>query len=406
MKNVIILCTLFFQVLFFSVCGIIGYTYEGFESTPIYRTLIMIMGALSLFFTISNVKTRTTSYFFYLFLLPLIVYLIYLVEVSLHYEISNLTSSRLIVMLGFIYPSLSVAIYMAYYGINQFAKWIQIAMIIITIASLLSVRDTLVGQLLHEGGANYQELAYYSAFAFCINLCFIIYGEKLEVFPFFKTKVYKIASYILLIIQLIGCLITGGRGGFVLLTTCSVYMLLRAHMGKNLLRVVLLSTVIGLLFTIIMNDSSLFSILGESTQRTFSYITSEGIDMSETSQRDVVYTDAIRYIENHGYMGGGIFKSYYDIRRYPHNIFLEFLEQGGVIYLVFWIIIFIKALIKTHLIIKIDDEYLLLPFIFYPMVQLQFSNSYLLNGYFWFVIAYVFTRSIILNKIIIRKYAE
>ena len=76
---------------------------------------------------------------------------------------------------------------------------------------------------------------------------------------------------------------------------------------------------------------------------------------------------------------------------YPHNIFLEFLLQGGVIYLTFWIILFAKLFKKFKQLLRKDDtNFFLIPISVFPFIQLLASGTYLESGLFWFTIAYVF----------------
>ena len=123
--------------------------------------------------------------------------------------------------------------------------------------------------------------------------------------------------------------------------------------------------------------------------RAFSYISSSGIDMAQTSNRDIVFELAQKNIEANRYTGYGIFHTI-GAFGYPHNIFLEILEGGGIFYFAFWIIILIISIKRAYFIIKIERNLLfLVPLFIYPFVNLLFSGSYLMTGMFWFVLVFV-----------------
>ena len=123
--------------------------------------------------------------------------------------------------------------------------------------------------------------------------------------------------------------------------------------------------------------------------RAFSYISSSGIDMAQTSNRDIVFELAQKNIEANRYTGYGIFHTI-GAFGYPQNIFLEILEGGGIFYFAFWIIILIISIKRAYFIIKIERNLLfLVPLFIYPFVNLLFSGSYLMTGMFWFVLVFV-----------------
>ena len=115
--------------------------------------------------------------------------------------------------------------------------------------------------------------------------------------------------------------------------------------------------------------------------------------MSRTSGRDIVYATILKSISKRPIFGYGIFNSNAS-EHGAHNIFLELLLQGGIIYLLFWIIVFYLFVRRLLLIIKYDNSNLILiPLSVYPFTLLLFSGSYLEQPLFWFVIAYVFNYS-------------
>ena len=131
-------------------------------------------------------------------------------------------------------------------------------------------------------------------------------------------------------------------------------------------------------------------------ERSFSYVSDSGaIDMSQTSERDVVYQGLFQLIDNMPLNGYGFFHLYEVCQRsiqqhYPHNIFFEVLLQGGyLLFFVFCVIyaIFLKKIFNT--IILHNKSICVLPLITYPLIELLFSGTYIKSALFWFVVIYI-----------------
>lgn len=137
--------------------------------------------------------------------------------------------------------------------------------------------------------------------------------------------------------------------------------------------------------------------------RLFSYISADGIDLTQTSNRDAFYNHALLYIKESLFFGYGPFsyvKKTGDF--YSHNIFLDILLHGGIVYLSIWIIIFIRFFMKLKLILKNNtNEIILLIPILSSFILLMFSGTYLEESLFWFSISYVFNYKIFKNTTIV-----
>src|SRR5690606_30091320 len=72
----------------------------------------------------------------------------------------------------------------------------------------------------------------------------------------------------------------------------------------------------------------------KSFSRVFSYISSEGIEWDSTSGRNDLYEKAIEYISKSPIIGYGVFGMFSEFGFYPHNLILEVLLQGGLVYLI------------------------------------------------------------------------
>lgn len=200
---------------------------------------------------------------------------------------------------------------------------------------------------------------------------------------------------------------SGGRGGFILfLITTLVISIIKIREGFNLMPLTksLIFISILIFFSVRLLPFEVADIFEKGNRRLFSYITSSGVNMEETSGRDVYYTRAIKEIKKSPIWGYGIFR-YVDITYdYPHNIFLELFLQGGLIYFVIYLFMFTKFIRKIIKIIIVDKvNLILIPLSLYPFVELLFSGSYLFSPFFWFVISYAFNYDLKSKKQIISQ---
>lgn len=281
-----------------------------------------------------------------------------------------------------------------------FAKYLEPIMLLITSASIAGLKYGLgAGSMLMvdtENGMGMQSLSYYTAFAFSLNLYFLLLGDELENrFRYTKTVVYKVFSVTLLVVQLVSVLSSGGRGGSVLLILSAlmiVFLKLITKKGrsKNMFFPFLLISA-AIVLAVNFMPENILNLISIGQDRAFSYLSNGGIDMSETSNRDIVYADAIGAITDSPIIGYGLLMKGSKFEgTWPHNLILEILLQGGFILLLIFSFIFIKFLNKLVRMIRKGHGHYILPIVLYPIVMLCFSGSYISTGLFWFSLAYVF----------------
>lgn len=400
MKDAIMIFAVFAQMLFWCACGIVGYSFGGSDDSPIFKIVVALFAALAIFiFAISLLKKEipfNKTFWIFCIFLPLLTISIYYLETGI-FLFSGRLQSTVLFMAAFCFPAIIEAIYIAQKGIATLAKWIDIVMVIVTIAMFSSSIQVLAG-ITSIGGASYQIMSYYSAFAFCANLCMILWGDKYVRFSLFKSSHWSFVSYVLLVIQLTACLLSGGRGGFVFLAICSTYMLFKAGKIGKLASLASFAGLFLLTVSFFFPGNPITEKLEQTTQRTFSYIqTGDDVNKKEGTGRERLYGPAFEYAREHNFLGSGLFHANNDFGFYPHNVILEMLMQGGAIYLLFWIIVWIVFAKKLLYLVNEDSANIILPLVFMSFISLQFSYTYLEEYSYWFVITYVFCRSELVN---------
>jgi hypothetical protein len=236
--------------------------------------------------------------------------------------------------------------------------------------------------------------------AFVLDLYLLSYGKDYKRFAIFESKFFRFMGLIFLLAYPVIILYSGGRGGFVVVFVGLVVYILTSGKKKRrtnlLLGGFLLLLGFGLATMIYdFGSNSFLSDIRRNSERVFSYITSEGIDMTQTSSRDYVYSRSLQYIGQHPF-GAGLF-SYKNTfqpfvgQSYPHNFLLEWMVQGGIIFCLLCSFALFFLLRKYH---RLRQQGLLspliTPFLVYTLTLLMFSASYMEEPLFWFSFSFVF----------------
>ena len=384
----VFIATLLSNLLFFSILPILGISYSAGEDSSIYKAFCIILSGYSVFYIIRyfllKQKLRASLENIVFLLVPLLFTLMLIVESpesSFPYEIF-----KRFIMWGC--PSILIALYYSHnpHEVKMTIRPWFISVVILSIGSLLSVYNSLVELNLDDVlGERYQTISYSAALAYCISL-FLLLDPK-----FSDIKCGKIVLFLCICMQIIAVIASGGRGGFLLLFFGTLSYIFLGVRYFNLSKTFVIKLLIFLVGAIILVYPILIenSILERGLDRVLSYISASGIDMSETSNRDSVYGVAIREIKNHLIIGQGIFK-HMDLMGYPHNLILEVLMGGGIIYFSIYLLLNLVFIMKLYYMLRNNLLHVtIIPPLIYVFILLMFSGTYLETSMFWFVITYV-----------------
>lgn len=406
MKPVIFIAAIVFAMLFNSIISILGLNYLGAEESTLYSGASIILNIIVMFFFFKDLHTRkiyVTKKLLFIILGQILLLILYVLESPTNQHAQKLPLLMFSLAMPLCYVGYDVA---ATNSWSKMTRWLDILALLITIGVAINMPKIITSRgyvqmsnVQDIVNVNYQAAAYFAAFAYSINLVLMTFGDLVENrFRIFKAKSYSVISVFILVLQIALCLMSGGRGGAVLLIVATFVIFFisdRRKLGRIFFSI-FIAGIIGFIIAIFVFPSvvdSIFDVIAKSTQRTFEYISSEGIDMKATSRRDLEYGAALSCIADSPIIGHGIYR-YIQIKNYsiyPHNFFLEILLQGGIVLLMIVMAFLISLYKKYKKMIKYDKvNILLLPFILYPAVLLLFSGTYMVTSYFWFVLTYLY----------------
>ncbi len=333
--------------MFSAFCGITGYKQE--EGSTLYLYYMISLFAFSMLLIVHDIFILGKPFSKMVLLIPIIFTACYFSDISSESPPLEWTKKAYQFFLFFsLSPMLIASLIAKNNSIEGMYKYLDVILIILGIGMIARLpKMMMLGELI-EG---YNGISYQSALAFGA----IYYGllsKREDRFKFLKNKVFKLVSIVMCVLLPLTCLSSGGRGGVVFLFALAGLISLIFVKKRNIFKVLFFVLPLGLLGVVIIFDlvqnSVLENTFNRGMDRAFSYISSSGIDMAQTSNRDIVFELAQKNIEANLYTGYGIFHTI-GAFGYPHNIFLEILEGGGIFYFAFWIIILIISIKRCEM---------------------------------------------------------
>lgn len=404
--EIIVFIIILMQQIFFVITAIFGYAYLGSENSNSYTLFCAFMFILSFILYFKNSiferKIRLNE------ILILFMAVIILSLSGLEYILSQTVNSRYIMtvlyFLCFSISSILAGLYCVEKNIMpKLVKYFDVYNIVafIVLSSIVMNNFTKNAYFQSSGAFNYQSISYILGFTGGINFYLVFYGENYPRFKFTQSKVFFMLQILLFIGQFIACLLSGGRGGFILFVIYIVFTLLtivRKNQIKKVPKLILIILLIIFSFFVLSNIFIGNSLFENSIDRIVSFISpAGGINWEATSQRNIVYLEAIAMIFKRpliGYGFWGYLNTAFGIKwGYPHNFFLEALLQGGIIYFLFSLILLIICIYKIKKIIAFNTNYEFLSILaIYPVINLMMSGTYVTNSLFWFVLTILLSK--------------
>ena len=399
-NNLILTLSIFIGQIFFVLISLFGISYTGSSESPLLIIAVSTINIYSIVYVIIyeviNFKKGNGSLFPYA--IPFIVYIFFITEYAFgNVSLNNYEGQRFLFFSAYCIAPIFVANYcLRYDKFNMISKSLDIIMLVSTIALIANVPKMSVEAVIIGGGGGRQDTSYIAAFSLGINLSNLLLGHNFERYAIFRTKGFKFFSIFLIPAQILITIMGRGRGGAVLLIV-SVFLILILNFKASLKRTLFFATLLCIILYIFVtniNSQLLNDLLSVGLYKSFSYFNGTTVDLFETG-RDWVYKAIIDLIKERPSFGYGFFNaysaSYAKIGGYPHNVFLDILLQGGILYF----IIFITFIKKTYsnlfkIINKDQTKALLLPIALFPSIMLLFSGTYLNNASFWFFLVYSF----------------
>jgi O-antigen ligase len=387
--------TVMTPALFFAIHAILSIEYLGFNESNSY---IISLLSTSFLFIIGYIKSTLVKRRYLLSeVLSLFVIIVVFLYLSFLFLVDKSFNSSVLFQFSIlVIPSALFAIKFGQLNNpDSIFKYFFVVSQVILLSILMVIPKMIVIDVVYLttffGGGHYQGFAYIVSFSYLINLIYLLFYVKN------KKNIYLFCFYTSFLVHIAAIILSGARGSILVVLFGTIISLYIKHSFKFVLFIFGKILIVSIpLFIVLLNLLNSYSdrIL-ESAERLFSYFSDGSIDITKTSNRDILYTEAINLILNRPFLGYGFF----DYQNhtgfgYPHNFFLEVLLQGGMFYLMVWILLFASLFFRFSNLLRKDKKHVvILPFLVYSFILLLFSGTYLLEPFFWITIIYIFVAS-------------
>ena len=244
------------------------------------------------------------------------------------------------------------------------ATFFTVAYVMIEAGSSQFFTQQLGSLILGNSRWNGNEIGVWASTAFVL----ILIRNKIDSAGFLGRKSVK---WIMLVVLAVATVWTGSRTGLLLFVMgVAGYFILTGETQSTKARNVLI-VILGLflLYYILMNNPTLYSLIGVRMERLFSFIQTKEITEISMDRRNSMIHYAWQLFKEHPLFGVGIngFNAYYGASSgfytYSHNNFVELLSDGGIVGFVIYYSIYIKAFL-CHKTSTVEYKKLLLMFLF------------------------------------------
>ena len=271
--------------------------------------------------------------------------------------------------------------------LGNMVKLIDLAMIVITVAvcayELINYSEGFTNRAL--AGVTYQQVSYMGALAFGMN-CAMLFTERKHRFRLFQMGLFGVVQVAMLVIQAICVVLSGGRGGFVLMCVYGMMFVIQLakKAGRNVIKLsvfpLLLLALLGLMASGAIDLSGVVDTRG--FERIFTF----------RDNRSEVFRTAFDIISQHFMFGCGVGGYLSELGVYPHNMILELLLNWGALGLIFSLAILAFVISRLSRLLAADESFLPLAYIaLSPVVFLMVSSSFMANATIWFFVGLAFS---------------
>ncbi|MDO4183258.1 MAG: O-antigen ligase family protein [Coriobacteriia bacterium] len=369
------------RYLFSSVCIIFGFDYVGSENSRIYTYLMAFLAVFGCLFFVYQLTAgrKKISHFALIGLTAMLALTLYLyVGKGAYEDIYDLLSLFVV----FALPAFLVGICVDNHGavgLDKILKVLYVLMPLFTLAvALYQLLNASSGWTTRAfADVSYQMVSYIAAFSFGINV--ILLSDKKNDLPdFVHTKFFRVIQDVLLLVQAACVLVSGGRGGVVLLAIYVIWGTLRLSKGKG--------SVFRFFAFLLIAIMAVFGVSAFVDWTSSSQLAGVQRLLSLRDNRSELYSQAFLLIENKpllGYGPGGYY-SYLDV--YCHNLLLDLLLSFGLLGTSFIALFFGAPIVATIKRIKDEAYYPLLVLLFlFMFCHLFFSSTFLVDPILWFL---------------------
>lgn len=239
-----------------------------------------------------------------------------------------------------------------------------------------------------SSGFMYQNISYYSAYGFGLGI--FLLNEIKEKRS--KHKYINILIFSIIILNILSCLLSGGRGGFVLLFIMIFFYSFINKGVKGFVKAVFTISfivIIALIIIPLLSDNIGVDLSG--FQRLLNFMDNGISDPG----RELLYKISFNSFQAKPILGNGIGSVFYILNTYSHNLFIDILCETGFVGLLIFMFFLLLTMRKMFFLYKKGSLYRFLTLIFICGITLNLFSGYIwVNQFVWVPIVLINSLSI------------
>ncbi len=241
-----------------------------------------------------------------------------------------------------------------------------------------TLKNAEVWQMKIEGGLNYQEMAYTLAFLVGFSLYYLLINKG------FTSKIVRILIAVCIPFQAVACIMSGGRGGVVLLVCylfAIAYLMLHFKMIKPTMLIII--GILGIcLFLVLINTLHVEDSQGFSRSS----------NLLNDDDRFLLWQSIWHYVVDNHFVGYGIGGAYYSFGFYTHNILLDFIIEVGALGFPILVWAFVKVYKTIFAFCAKNDIFIILVIVgLFGLVMNMFSGYWITTYAHWMALGVAMT---------------
>ena len=393
MKTWLIILVFFSEGLYFGTLSLFSRQHEVGDQGLIYFNFLLAIVCGLMFFKGIVIKIRSQEFKVATSKIQVLI-ITSLLAVSIMISYSKFNQSEFLpqifkYFISFTVPATLLGLTVSWSdvkGIDQKLKFVNLYLTFCFAISLLSQSSTELGMLNNIAGASHLMVGYTMSALFAYNLLKLV-GSKS-----FFSRLYHLS---LISANVAIIVFSGSRGSLVVIVVLFLVIMRKYLLNRR--KIVMMSFIVVIMI-------GLFNFLESNQNYRFAIERMKsGFNLSgdqSSLERVVLYQRAIDAFKASPIIGNGIgsFSHQMGFYYYPHNIFIEILNDFGLTG-IFISLILAKVLIrKLRHIFKTEIKSNLVVFLFLNIfIQLFFSGSYLVSAQFWLTFVIIWTTRVDVN---------
>ena len=379
----LVLIFFYFDELFHTMMLINGNT--EFSGIKQYGALILaIIVYLLMFYHFlnnhNNKKTYRVLFFCGFFLL------LYLLTSLLYVGIPDKYIVYLLVYGSECIPAAYLGAVFAKTTTNKIINWLPFFIIPITfIIGTVGFTVAMAGEMVNSqnedsGGLNYQTLSYFMAFSFTYSLYYFTYCGLTKSL---LNKIKKIFFLLVSIFSAMICLVSGGRGGTMVIVIVSCFILFY-YMKRSKINILKFTSFLFIIVCIIIATAIYFDAM---ETRGMERLTTK---MFDANSREGLYKNSINAFFSAPW-GNGLGSVFWINGIYSHNMIIDFLAELGILGALFFVIFIFKMYMKLYKYSESDCVVHLMLLVFIVnLIQSMFSGYWMGNPKLFLVCSFIY----------------